>query len=251
MVHQSHPTETIVVGAGQAGLAAGAALHNRGITPIILDQNDRLGDSWRSRWDSLRLFTPAEHDGLPGLPFPAPRGSFPSKDEMADYLETYATARGLSPTLSTRVVNASRSASGWTVSTTQGELRAAHLIMATGTNSTPRLPRLSAELPPTAPQLHSSAYLNPNQIAPGDVLVVGAGTSGAEIALELASTHRVTLAGRPTPHIPSHLDVSTRASRRQTGLPCRISDRRRLGRGRWNSAPGNHRDLGHGLPRST
>ena len=193
---------TLIIGAGQAGLAVGHALRQRGIEPLILERDKQLGASWRNRWDSLRLFTPAAHDGLPGLPFPAPEDSFPTKDQMAEYLESYASHCGLDVRTGVEVTAARHDGDKWVIMTASGETRASRLIVATGTNSVPAIPAIAADLDPRIDQLHSSEYRNPAQIASGDVLVVGAGTSGADIALELAATHRVFIAGRPTVHIP-------------------------------------------------
>ncbi|HZK58915.1 MAG TPA: NAD(P)/FAD-dependent oxidoreductase [Cryobacterium sp.] len=212
MVESIRRTGTVVIGGGQAGLAAGRELAARGLDYLILEASPRLGDSWRRRWDSLRLFTPAEHDGLPGLGFPAPRGTFPSKDEVATYLESYAGAQGLAVRLGTRVTGLSRVGDGWQIEAAPGSpaarnalaenVLANNVIVATGTNAAPRVPPFAADLDDGIPQLHSSEYRNPGQVPPGDVLVVGAGTSGSEIALELAGSHRVFIAGRPTVHVP-------------------------------------------------
>src|ERR671936_178723 len=89
-MRQTERVQTVVVGGGQTGLSVGYHLARRALPLVILDANERIGDSWRKRWDSLRLFTPARYDGLAGMPFPAPADTFPTKDEMADYLEAYA-----------------------------------------------------------------------------------------------------------------------------------------------------------------
>ena len=91
----SEHIETIVIGGGQAGLAVGYHLHRNGLPFLILDENPRIGDVWRNRWDSLRLFTPAAYSGLPGMPFPGPRSAYPTKDETAAYFEAYAERFGL------------------------------------------------------------------------------------------------------------------------------------------------------------
>jgi len=101
--------ETVIVGAGQSGLSVGYFLARQGRSFVILDANPRIGDAWRNRWDSLRLFTPARFDGLAGMRFPAPRNSFPTKDEMADFLEEYAQRFALPVRTQARVTHLSRS----------------------------------------------------------------------------------------------------------------------------------------------
>jgi putative flavoprotein involved in K+ transport len=197
--------DTIVIGGGQSGLATGLQLGRLGQEYLILDEHDRVGHVWRQRWDSLRLFTPAQYDGLAGTPFPAPQGTFPTKDQMADYLEAYAGKQGLSIRRGVRVQRLARSGSGYELATGAGLLTADQVVVATGTHPVPRIPDLAAGLDPAIHTIHSSQYRNPSSIPKGDVLVVGSGTSGVEIAIELAGTHRTVIAGRPTPHIPDPL----------------------------------------------
>jgi putative flavoprotein involved in K+ transport len=193
---------TVVIGAGQAGLATGYELSRRGTMFVILEANTRVGDVWRRRWDSLRLFTPARFSGLPGMPVSGPRNAQLGKDEFADYLEAYRARFELPVREGVRVGAVTGSRGTFLVTTDAGTLTARHVVMATGANSRPRIPSVAGELDSSILQLHSSEYLNPRAIPAGPVLVVGAGTSGAEIALELAQSHRTFLAGRPTPHVP-------------------------------------------------
>ncbi|MGY2747832.1 flavin-containing monooxygenase [Arthrobacter sp. UYCu723] len=202
MSEEGQPFDALVIGAGQAGLAAGYHLAGRRLHFAILESAGRVGDQWRGRWDSLRLFTPAQHDGLPGLSFPAAKGTFPAKEEVAAYLEGYAEHFNLPVRTGTRVSGVRRIDDGFEVATGSGTLRARNVIVAAGANTLPRIPAAAKELEPGIRQLHSSQYRRPSDIPEGDVLVVGAGTSGAEIAKELAATHRTFIAGRPTPHIP-------------------------------------------------
>jgi len=195
----------VVVGGGQAGLAVARSLLERDLECRVLDAEARVGDQWRRRWDSLQLFTPAQHDGLPGMPFPAPRGAFPTKDEVADYLEAYARHFELPIRHGVRVERLSRGPEGFTLHTSAGTLSADRVVLATGTHPAPRVPSFSGELNPAIHQLHAAAYRNPAALPAGDVLVVGAGTSGVEIAVELARHRRTFIAGRPTPHIPDPL----------------------------------------------
>lgn len=196
--------ETVVIGGGQAGLAVGYHLARRDRPFVILDAHERVGDAWRTRWDSLQLFTAARYDALPGWPFPAPAWSFPSKDEMADYLEAYAARFGLRVRTGVRVDGLSRTGGRYAVTAGNQRFEADHVVVASGAYQTPRVPVFGPELDPGIVQLHSSQYRNPSQLQQGDVLVVGAANSGAEIALELSRTHRVWLSGRhpgqdPTP----------------------------------------------------
>ena len=207
MTHQTfeHRFDTVVVGGGQAGLAMGYFLARHGRDFAILDAGGRVGDPWRARWDSLRLFTPAFHNGLPGMPFPAPGGYFPTKDELADYLESYAAKFGLPVRLGRRVEALSPHGDGYVLSAGDERYAAAHVVVATGPYHHPRVPGFAAQLDPAVAQLHSSAYRNPDRLPEGDVLVVGAGNSGAEIAVELAATRRTYLSGRDTGHVPIRL----------------------------------------------
>jgi len=205
MNRNSQQLDAVVIGAGQAGLAAGYHLARAKLRFEILEQAPRVGEAWRRRWDSLHLFTPAQHDGLPGLPFPAARNSYPGKDEFAAYLENYASHFGLPVRTGVRVDGVTAAGSGFAVDTASGTVRARNVIVAAGANVLPRIPDAAAGLDPGISQLHSSQYRGPADVPDGEVLVVGAGTSGAEIALELSAGHRVLLAGRPTPHIPDPL----------------------------------------------
>jgi putative flavoprotein involved in K+ transport len=194
--------ETVVIGGGQAGLAAGYYLSQQKRDFVILDAHERTGDSWRKRWDSLRLFTPASLNGLPGMPFPARSGHFPTKDEMADYLESYAARFELPIQLGVRVDELTRDGDRYLINAGARRWKAHHVVVATGAYVTPSVPAFAGELDPAISQLHSVAYRHPGQLHDGAVLIVGAGNSGAEIALDLAPTHRVWLAGRDTGHLP-------------------------------------------------
>ena len=195
--------DTIVVGAGQAGLAAGYHLAKRDADFVILTADGRVGDSWRRRWDSLRLFTPASHSGLPGMPFPAPPSHFPDKDEVADYFERYSERFDLPVRANTHVTSLTRAGDRWVLRTAGGTtFECDNVIVATGAFQKPRLPDVSARLSPMIRQLHSSQYTNPLELPAGPVLVVGTASSGAQIALELARVRKVWLAGRDVGHFP-------------------------------------------------
>jgi len=198
--------DTIVVGAGQAGLSVGYHLKRLGVPFLILDAGTRVGDVWRQRWDSLRLFTPAKYTGLDGMAFPAPPYSFPTKNEMADFLETYARTFDLPVRSGVRVDRVSRRGDGFLVVAGDRRYEARNVVVAMATYQRPRVPAFAGELDPSIVQVHSFDYRNPGQLRPGAVLVVGAGNSGAEIALEAASGHETWLAGRDTGHVPFRVE---------------------------------------------
>jgi putative flavoprotein involved in K+ transport len=193
---------TIIIGGGQAGLACGYHLAKLGEDFVIIDKGARVGDGWRKRWDSLRLFTPSQYDGLPGMPFPAPQGTFPTKDQMADYLEEYARRFAFPIHRGVSVTRLARTYAGYEITSSAGKFVSDRVIVATGTNPVPRVPTFANELDPKILQVHSSQYHNPASLPPGDALVVGAGTSGVEIAIELAPSRHTFIAGHPTFHIP-------------------------------------------------
>jgi len=196
----------VVIGAGQTGLSVGHYLARHGVRFVILDANDRVGDVWRNRWDSLRLFTPARFDGLAGMPFPASGSAFPTKDEMADYLEAYAKKFALPIRPGVRVDGLTREGDRYVVSADGRRFVADHVVVAMATYQKPKTPPFARELDRGIVQIHSSAYRNPSQLCDGPVLVVGAGNSGSEIALELArSGHRVWMSGRDVGEVPFNI----------------------------------------------
>jgi putative flavoprotein involved in K+ transport len=201
----TEPIDTIIIGAGQAGLSAGYHLAQRGLPFVILDADQRIGDHWRERWDSLRLYSPARFDALPGMPFPADAYHYPSAHEMADYLESYARVFAL-PVLSGTRADAIRPAvdgrPGYVVSAGSRSFEASQVIVATGSFRTPSVPKFADQLDPRITQLHSSDYRRPEQLADGPVLVVGLSHSGADIALEAARTHPTILSGRSHGALP-------------------------------------------------
>jgi putative flavoprotein involved in K+ transport len=201
---RAHPAfDVIVIGGGQAGLSAGYHLARTGSRFLILEANARIGDSWRKRWDSLRLFTPAKFSGLDGMPFPAPRNYFPTKDEMADYLEAYAQHFNLPVRTGVRVQRLFKRGTRYVVAAGGVEFEAAQVIVAMAKYQQPKIPAFAASLARDITQLHSMDYRNPGQLQPGGVLLVGDGNSGADIALELARTGRQTwLAGGDVGEVP-------------------------------------------------
>jgi putative flavoprotein involved in K+ transport len=198
--------ETIVIGGGQAGLSVGYHLSRRGLPFLILEANQRIGDSWRSRWDSLRLFTPARFDGLAGMPFPAPAHAFPTKDQMANYLESYAARFNLPIRTGVKVDRLTKRGNKFVVSAGNREFEAENVVVAMADFQSPRVPSFASELDPAIVQLHSSEYRNLGQLREGAVLVAGAGNSGAEIAIEVARSHATWMAGRETGHVPFRID---------------------------------------------
>jgi putative flavoprotein involved in K+ transport len=198
--------ETVVVGAGQAGLAVGYHLAARGLPFVILDANERIGDSWRTRWDSLRLFTPARYNALPGMAFPGPGHSFSTKDEVADYLEAYAERFALPVRTGMTVDRLSSNGSGFVVDAGARVIEADNVVVAMASHHAPRVPAFAHELDPRIVQLHSKQYRHPSQLRAGPVLVVGVGNSGAEIALDVVNEHPTWLAGKETGQVPFRIE---------------------------------------------
>jgi len=199
-------TDVLVVGAGQSGLALGYHLQRRGRQVLLVDRNERIGDSWRARWDSLKLYSPASRDGLPGMPFPAGRTAYPTKDEMADYLEAYAARFELPVRLRTEIGALTQEDGRFVARTGASRIEAETVVVASGVFEKPFVPPFADELRPAITQLHSSAYRNLGQLQDGPVLVVGASHSGADIAHEVASRHEVVLSGRDTGQLPASIE---------------------------------------------
>jgi putative flavoprotein involved in K+ transport len=188
--YQSERIQTVVIGGGQAGLSVGYHLARKGLPFVILDAGARIGDSWRQRWDSLRLFSPARYNGLDGMPFPAPPDSFPTKDDMASYLEAYAQRFKLPVRSGVKVDRLAREGRRFIISAGQRRFEADNVIVAMSNYQKPRVPPQARELSPRIVQLHGFDYRNPGQLQPGGVLIVGAGNSGAEIAMDLQRDNR-------------------------------------------------------------
>jgi putative flavoprotein involved in K+ transport len=187
--------ETVIVGGGQAGLATGYHLARHGRPFVILDAGERVGDPWRGRWDSLRLFSPARYSGLPGWAFPAAPWHYPAKDEVADYLEAYAARFELPVRTGVRVDRLTRPGDRYLVTAAGRRFEADNVVVATGPYARPRVPDFAPDLDAQILQLHSSRYRRPAQLRDGPVLVVGAANSGAEIALEVSATHPTWVSG--------------------------------------------------------
>jgi putative flavoprotein involved in K+ transport len=204
--------DTVVIGAGQAGLSVGYHLARRGQKFVILETNERVGDSWRARWDSLKLFSPARFDGLDGLEFPGDRHAFPTKDQMGDYLESYARQFDLDVRTDMKVTNVRRVGDEYIVQARSKTFVAANVVIAMSSYQRPRVPEFAAELDPSIVQMHSSDYRNLRQLRPGAVLIVGAGNSGSEIAMEtVRGGHDTWISGRHVGHVP--WDIKSRVAR--------------------------------------
>ncbi len=199
--------DVAVIGGGQAGLAVARELGVRRRDAVVFDASPATGDTWRTRWDSLRLFTPAAYSSLPGMAFPGPAWHHPTKDEVARYLQDYRHAFDIDVRHSSPVLRVRPAGQGFRLDAPDGEVTARSVVVATGPYQTPAVPRISSQLDGEVVQLHSSEYRNPSQIGDGaTVLVVGAGNSGVQIATELADRCHVHLAvGRPGRHVPQRL----------------------------------------------
>lgn len=198
--------ETVIIGGGQAGLSAGYYLRRRDESFVILDAAERVGDAWRERWPSLRLYSPARYDGLPGMAFPAPRHSSPTGRQMADYLEAYAERFELPIRSAVHVDRLSRHDDRYVVSAGDTRFEADNVVVATGVMQVPVVPEFAGRLDSSITQLHSVDYRSPAQLQEGGVLVVGAAHSGGDLALEVSSDHRTVLCGRDTGQIPVPLE---------------------------------------------
>jgi putative flavoprotein involved in K+ transport len=204
--------DTIVIGGGPSGLATGYHLAERGQSFVILDAQRQVGDRWRQHYDSLRLYTPARYDGLPGMDFPAPKHSWPTGQQTADFLQAYAERFELPVRCGVAVDGLSRSGDTYVVTAGTRRFEAANVVVATGAQQTPKTPEFAAELDNGIKQLHSSEYRYPAQLQPGSVLVVGASHSGGDIAYEVAAHHRTWLSGPIRGQLP--FDLEGRAGRR-------------------------------------
>jgi putative flavoprotein involved in K+ transport len=186
--------DVVVIGGSQAGLAMAWHLAQQGLRFVVLEAGPELGHTWRNRWDSLKLFTPAQYDALPGMAFPAPADTYPTKDPVADYLQAYAKAFDLPVRLNAKVTELRRLDDGsFEVHTADATYQARQVVVATGPFQVPFVPPPAAKLDPSVTQVHSGHYHNPRSLPEGPVLVVGGGNSGFQIAEELVATRTVDL----------------------------------------------------------
>jgi putative flavoprotein involved in K+ transport len=198
--------DVVVIGAGQAGLAMGYYLRQRGRSFVILEAADSIGSAWHDRWESLRLFTPRSYSGLPGLPFPGDPDGYPDRDEVIAYLERYAETFELPVELNSPVRRLTRESGQFVLEVDRRRITAEQIVVATGPFQKPFIPELASRLEPHVFQPHSTGYRKPSDVPQGTVLVVGGGNTGFQIAEELSSTLRVVLAvgSRQTP-LPQRL----------------------------------------------
>jgi putative flavoprotein involved in K+ transport len=209
-IHQDPPgdrlLDVVVIGGSQSGLSIGWHLARQGLRFVVLEAGPEVGHVWRSRWDSLTLFTPAQYDALPGMPFPAPADTYPTKDPVADYLQAYAAAFDLPVRLSSRVTALKHTQEGFEVQTPDGTFHAHQVVVATGPFQVPFVPPAARRLDPSVTQIHSAQYRNPETLPDGPVLVVGGGNSGFQIAEELVATRKVDLSvGAKNAMLPQRL----------------------------------------------
>lgn len=205
---QVERVQVAVIGGAQAGLAVGYHLKRAGLSFVILDAEQRVGDSWRKRWDSLRLFSPARYSGLPGMRLPLHGRDWPTKDQMGDYLESYADRFELPVISGARVTRLTRAEAGFLIEFGPNRIGADQVVVAMSSYQQPRVPVFANDLNPDIVQLHSSGYQNQSQLAAGNVLVVGAANSGSEIALECARHRPTWLAGNLPPVVPFRIETA-------------------------------------------
>jgi putative flavoprotein involved in K+ transport len=201
----SNYVDTIVIGGGQAGLCTGYYLKKQGVPFLILDANERVGDAWRNRWDSLKLFSPSRYV-LPGLALKTQTDGFPTKDQIADYLSEYARHFELPVRNGVRVDRLQKSGDRFVLSCGASRFECSNVIVAMANYQVPRTPHFADEIDPGIVQLHSHTYRNPSQLKPGSVLIVGVGNSGADIALDVARKRRTILSGKEAGHIPWRIE---------------------------------------------
>jgi putative flavoprotein involved in K+ transport len=208
-MHAPNHYDVAVIGAGQAGLTMGYELAQQNRRFVILDTAESVGAAWRTRWDSLTLFTPRRYDSLPGLEFPGDPDGYPGRDEVIAYLESYAETHDFPVQLGSEVRSVRNENGGFRLELATEVIEADQVVVATGPFQMPRVPALAADLDTTVCQTHSVGYRNPGELPDGPVLVVGGGNTGFQIAEELAADRE------------THLSVGSR----QMPLPQRIGGR--------------------------
>jgi len=177
-------------------------LAKRGLPFLILDANQRIGDAWRNRWDSLRLFNPARYAGLPGVRFPARGGTFPTKEQVADYLGDYAQHFQLPVHNGVKVDRLWKDRDRFVMTAGKQRFESENVVVAMANYQRPKVPAFARDLDTRIVQLHSHAYRNPSQLQEGGVLIVGVGNSAADIGIEVARSHPTWISGKESGHIP-------------------------------------------------
>ncbi len=180
----------IVVGAAQAGLAMAYYLRELGKDYLVVDKETEIGASWLNRWDSLTLFTPSEFNNMPGMEFPAEKGHYPSRAEVADYFKKYVEEFEIPVQLNTLIENISHEGDCFLLKSPEGDLKTKNVVIATGPFHIPYTPPFSKKLGRDIFQIHSNYYKNPDQLQEGKAMVVGAGDSGFQILDEVSETNR-------------------------------------------------------------
>jgi putative flavoprotein involved in K+ transport len=203
--------ETVIIGAGQAGLSVAHHLSRQDRSFVILEANDRVGDNWRNRFDSLKLYSPSQYDGLPGWPMPIADWTYPTKDQLADYFEAYAERFELPIITGVSVDSLRRFGDGYVIRAGAHRFVCDNVVVASGTFQDPIVPEFADQLDSGIVQMHSHEYRNPSQLQDGPALVVGCAHSGADIALELAATHATIASGRVNGEVP--FDIEGRIAR--------------------------------------
>jgi putative flavoprotein involved in K+ transport len=195
--------DAAVIGAGPAGLATAAMLRERGVDVVVIDRADAVGASWRGHYDRLHLHTVRWLSHLPGLRIPRSNGRWVHRDDVVAYLERYAAHHELDLMLGTEVTRLARANGGWSVETSGGDVEAGAVVVATGYNHTPYMPEYPGRDGFEGELLHASRYRNAEPYRGRDVLVVGSGNTGAEIAVDLVEggARRVRLSVRTPPNI--------------------------------------------------
>jgi putative flavoprotein involved in K+ transport len=185
--------DVAVVGGGQAGLAMGYYLRERGLRFVIFERGDSIAPAWRERWDSLTLFTPRRYSALPGLPFAGDPDGYPTRDEVIAYLECYAETFELPIELNREVHGLSQEGRRFVLEMEGRRATADQVVVATGPFQTPFVPKLAQDVDLGLWQAHSTGYRKPADVPEGTVLVVGGGNTGFQVAKELSTTHKVVL----------------------------------------------------------
>jgi putative flavoprotein involved in K+ transport len=216
----------VIIGAGPAGLAAAAQLQRRRIPTVVLERGDAVGFSWRGRYDRLRLNSSRWFSNLPGARYGREVGAFPARDDVVRYLRGYADRHELDVRLRTAVERIDRDGEGFVVRTSAGDIAADHIVVATGYSRAGRIPAWPGRERFGGPLLHAADYRNPAPFAGGDVLVVGPGCSGMEIAYDLATggARSVRLAVRTPPNILVRMPAGPAFARALAKLPPRRAD---------------------------